>query len=178
MPISSSDLLQKFSVKTGAAGNSEAGSAAGSLGKYISTTQLTDNSLNNLFDDVSGEENAASEAEYRCIFLHNAHATLTAINSKVYLAGETAGGAGIAIGVDTTAASAIGSAGAQALEVADEDTAPVGVAFSSPTTLGTAITLGDIAPGQCRAIWIRRLAANTTPLANDGVILRTVVESL
>lgn len=178
MPIAGSDILLKFSVKTGAAGNSTVGTAAGSLGKYISTTQITDNSLNNLFDDVTGDENAALENEYRCFFIHNAHATLTFQNVKAYLISEVAGGATIAIGVDTTAASAIGAAPAQALEVANEDTAPVGVTFSSPTTLGTAVSIGNLAPGECRALWVRRTTANTSPLANDGVTLRFAGESL
>jgi hypothetical protein len=177
MPIASSDILVKFSVAA-AAGNTTAGTPAGSLGDQISTTQLTDNSLHNLFDAVGGDENAASEAEYRCIFLHNAHATLTFTNVKVFLSSETAGGASIAIGVDPTAASAIGAGVAQALTIANEDTAPVGVAFSAPTTIGAAIVIGDLAPGQCRAIWVRRTAANTAALAGDGVVLRVQGESL
>lgn len=177
MPISDSDILVKFSVAA-AAGNTTAGTPAGSLGDQISTTQITDNNLNNLFDDVTGDENAASEAEYRCLFVHNAHATLTFSNVRAYLASEVAGGAVVAIGVDTTAASAIGSGSAQALTVADENEAPVGVAFSSPTTLGAAIALGDLTPGQCRAIWVRRTAANTAALANDGFGLRITGESL
>lgn len=178
MPIASSDILIKFSTTAGAAGNSNAGTPAGSLGKYISTTQLTDNSLNNLFDDVTGAENAANDVEYRCIFIHNNHGSLTFSNVVVYLASEVAGGASTAIGVDTTAASAIGSAGAQALQVADENTPPVGVSFSSPTTLGTGIAVGSLSPGQCRAIWVRRTAANTAALSNDGVTLRVAGESL
>jgi hypothetical protein len=38
MPIADTDILFKFSVKTGSAGNSTSGTAAGSLGKYISVT--------------------------------------------------------------------------------------------------------------------------------------------
>lgn len=178
MPIAGTDVLLKFSTTAGAAGNSNAGTAAGSLGKYISTTQLTDNVLNNLFDDVGGDENAASESEYRCFFIHNNHATLTFQNVKAYILSEVAGGAIIAIGVDPTAASAIGAAGAQAVQVADENTAPAGVAFSSPTDSTTAIAIGNIAPGQCRAIWVRRTAANTAPVSNDGGTLRVTGESL
>jgi len=178
MPIAGSDILLKFSVKTGAAGNSQAGTAAGSLGKYISTTQITDASLNNLFDDVGGDENAASDDEYRCIFIHNNHGSITFQNVKVYLLSEVSGGAVLAIGVDTTAASAVGAAPAQALEVADEDTIPTGVTFSSPTTLGTAVAVGNLAPGECRAIWVRRTAANTSPVTNDGGVLRIAGESL
>lgn len=178
MPVASSDVKLKYSVKTGAAGNSTAGTAAGSLGKYISTTEITSAVANNLFDDVTGPENVASDVEYRCFFIHNSHATITFENVGVYLLSEVAGGTSIAIGVDTTAASAIGSAPAQALEVADEGTAPVGVAFSSPTTQGTGISVGNLAPGNCRAVWVRRTAANNAAVDNDGVTLRIFGESL
>lgn len=171
MAITATDILFKLSVKTGSAGNSQAGTAAGSLGKYISTTQLSGTALNNLFDDVSGDENAASDVEYRCIFIHNAHASLTLLSPKVWLSAETANGASIAIAVDGVAASAIGSASPQADEVADESTAPSGESFSSPTTKGTGLSLGDIPAGQCKAIWIRRTAANNAALDNDGVTI-------
>lgn len=177
MPIAGTDLLLKFSVAA-AAGNTTAGTANGSLGDQISTTQITDNSLHNLFDVVTGDENLASESEYRCFFVHNNHATLTALNVRAYLLSEVSGGAILAIGVDTTAESAIGSGSAQALTVADENTAPAGVAFSSPTTSGTAIVLGDIPPGHCRAIWVRRTAQNTGALSNDGGVIRILCESL
>jgi hypothetical protein len=169
--IVAADILFKFSVKTGSAGNSTAGTAAGSLGKYISTTEITDATLHNLFDVVSGDENAASEAEYRCIFIHNSHATLTLYDTVVWLSAETSGGAAIAIAVDGTAASAVGSAPAQADEVADEDTAPSGESFSSPTTKATGLSIGDLAAGECRAIWVRRTAANTSAQDLDGVVL-------
>ena len=170
MAISASDILFKLSVLTGSAGNSTAqGNVNNSLGKYISTTQITDNTLNNLFDDVSGAENLASDVEYRCFFVHNSHASLTWTGASIYISSEVSGGASVAIGIDTTAASAIGSASAQALEVADESTAPTGVSFSSPTTTGTALSIGDLTAGQCRAVWVRRTAANTSAKNNDGV---------
>lgn len=168
MPIVAADILRKFSVKTGAAGNSTAGTAAGSLGKYISTTQITDAALNNLFDDITGDENAASEAEYRCEFVHNAHASLTLLAPVAWISAEVAGGANVALSVDTTAASAIGSAGAQAKEVADENTAPAAQSFTSPTTKGTGLALSDIPNGQCKGLWWRRTAANSAAINNDG----------
>lgn len=177
-PVASSDLKLKLSIKTGAAGNASAGTTAGSLGKYISTTELVTATSHNLFDIISGAENVASESEYRCIFLHNAHASITAENCKVYLSAEVAGGANTAIGIDPTAASAIGSAGAQAVEIADENTAPAGVVFTAPTTSGTALSIGNLTPGQCRAIWIRRTATNSAAATNDGATLTVVCESL
>lgn len=178
MPVVSSEILFKFSVRTGSAGNSTAGTANGSLGKYISTTQITDATLNNLFDDVSGDENIASDVEYRCIFIHNSNASISLDNVRIYILSQVAGGAGIEIGADTVAASAIGSAGAQAVEVVDENTAPTGITFSTPTTLGTAINIGSIPAGQCKAIWIKRTAANTGAVPNDGAVLRVNGQSV
>lgn len=178
MPIADADLKRKFSTKVGAAGNSNAGTPAGSLGKYISTTEITNNNLHNLFDVVGGAENQAMESEYRCIFLHNAHATISLENCKVYIGAQVGGGANIELGVDPTAASAIGAAPAQAVEIANEDAAPAGVAFSAPTDAASAIAVGTLAPGQCRAIWIKRTTANSAALANDGFTLRIIGESL
>ncbi len=175
MAITTGDILFKLSVAA-AAGNTTAGTPATSLGDQISTTQITDATLNNLFDDVSGDENAASDVEYRCIFVHNAHATLTWQTVVVYLSAEVGGGANAAIAIDDFAASPIGQASAQADVIADENTAPgTGVgAFSSPTTKATGLSLGDIAAGSCRAIWVKRTATASAALNNDGVTLTVV----
>jgi hypothetical protein len=167
--ITSGEILVKYSV-VAAAGNTTGGTAAGSLGDQISTTVITDATLNALFDDISGAENAASEAEYRCIFIHNSNAANALQNAVMWLSSEVAGGASIAIATDNIAASAIGSGSAQATTIANEDTAPTGVsAFVSPTTSGTALSLGTIGAGQCKAVWVRRTAANSAALNNDGV---------
>ena len=173
MAITATDILFKLSIKTGAAGNAAAQpDVNASLGKYISTTPIVDATLNNYFDDVSGDENAASDVEYRCIFIHNAHATLTWQSVVVWLSAEVAGGANAAIAIDGLAASAIGATAAQADEVANENTAPTGEAFSSPTTKATGLSLGNLAAGYCRAVWVRRTAANTAALDNDGVTVK------
>lgn len=170
MAIASSDILFKLSLKTGTAGNQSAQPDPNqSLGKYISTTQLSGTALNNLFDNISGAENAASTVDYRCVFVHNSHATLTLQSAVVYVSAEVAGGASVAIAVDNVAASAIGSASAQADLVTNETTAPSAVgAFSTPTTSGAGLSLGSIPAGQTRAFWVRRTAANTSAVDADG----------
>ena len=150
MAIADTDLLWKFSVKTGSAGDSTASSAAASLGKYISTTTITDAALNNLFDDITGDENAESAAiDWRCIFIHNNHGSLAWTSPVVWFSAEVANGVDAAVATDDIAASPKGQAGAQAAEIADEDTAPTGTsAFSAPTTKGTGLSLGaSIAAG-------------------------------
>lgn len=173
MAITVTDILFKLSIKTGTAGNQNAQpDPNASLGKYISTTEIVDASDNNLFDDITGDENAASDVEYRCFFVHNAHATLTWQSPVVWISSEVAGGADAAIAIDGVAASPIGQASAQADEVADESTAPTGETFSAPTAKGTGLALGDLQAGYCRAIWMRRTATNSAAQSGDGVTVR------
>jgi hypothetical protein len=172
--ITSGEILFKYSVKTGSAGNSTAGTAAGSLGTWISTTPWAGGSANDLFDDISGAENAASTVDYRCIFIHNSNSANALQNAVVYISSEVAGGASIALAADTTAASALAAGTAQAL-TATTETAPgagvTGLTYSSPTTAGTGVSLGNIPAGQVKPFWIRRTAANTSALSGDGVTI-------
>lgn len=170
--IVAGDILFKYSTTAGSNGNAGAGTAAGSLGKYISQTAWAGGAANDLFDDISGAENAASTVDYRCIFVHNNNGANILQNAVIWMSAETAGGANIAIATDNIAASAIGAAPAQAAQIASETTAPSGVsAFSSPTTQGAGLALGNIGVGQCKAFWVRRTATNSSALSNDGVTI-------
>lgn len=171
--ITAAEIIFRYSVKTGTAGNTVAGTANGSLGKYISTTAWAGGAANDLFDDISGAENAASTVDYRCIFVYNSNTANALQNAVVFISAETAGGASIALASDNVAASALGATAAQAAEIANETTAPAGVsAFSSPTTAATGISLGSIPAGSVRAFWVRRTAANNAALSSDGVTLQ------
>lgn len=172
--ITTAELLFKYSVKTGAAGNSTAGTAPGSLGTWISTTPWAGGVANDLFDDLSGAANAASQVDYRCIFVHNSNGANALQNAVVYLSAEVAGGASIAVAADTTAASVLASTTAQAL-TATTATAPgagvTGLTYSTPTTAAGGVSLGNIPAGSVRAFWVRRTAANSAALSGDGVTI-------
>jgi len=175
MAIVASDIVKRLSVTTGSAGDSTAGTPAGALGKYVSTTAITDATVGNVFDDVSGAEALAGSVEYRCIFILNNHASLTFYSATVSLLSETAGGGAITIALDSIAASAKGSASAQAAQIANETTAPSGVGAFGTTPLA----LGDLAPGQVRAIWYKRtVTAGASALNPDGAILRITGDTL
>jgi len=174
MAITNSDIQYRFSV-VAATGDSQAGTAATSLGDQVSTTQITDATMNNLFDDVSGAESAAGDVEYRCIFVLNNHATLTLQNATVAVQSQTSGGASIDIATDNIAVSAKGSGSAQAATVANENTAPTGVSAFGAGPLA----LGDIGPGQVKGVWIRRtVGAGTSALNPDGGIIRVTGDTL
>lgn len=170
--IVAGDILFKYSTTAGAAGNAGVGTAAGSLGKYISQTVWPDVTPNGLFDDISGAENAADTVDYRCIFIHNNNGANIYQNVVVWMT-DVAGGASLAIGVDPAPASPIGQAGVQAATIANELAVPAGVTFTSPITQGAGLALGSIGVAQCRAVWLRRTAAHTSALSNDGVTLLT-----
>ena len=167
MPISSSDIKFRYSVAA-AAGDTTAGTAAGSLGDQVSTTVITTAQLQNLFDNVPGSEAAAGRTEYRCVFILNDHATLTLEGASVTIDSQTSGGGTIAIALDDIAVSAKGSGSAQAATIASETTAPTGVgAFGNGP-----LSIGDIAPGQVKGIWLRRVvSAGASAVNPDGVVL-------
>lgn len=167
MPVTASDILLKLTTTAGSAGNTQAGTPAGSLGRYISTTQISGTPLNNLFDVVSGPENTAQESEYRAVAIHNSHATLTALDCVVWIAAEAAGGADITIGLDPAAPSAVGSSTAQGAQVANENAAPSGVTFTKPLSSGAGLSIGALAPGQVKLVWICRTATNSGPKNTD-----------
>lgn len=170
MPISANDLKLRYATLADGGGNvNPQADVNNSLGRFLSITDYINATKNNLFDDVSGDRNAASSIDYRCIFAANTNPTITWLGVKVWLPSEVAGGANIAIGIDPTAASAVGSAVAQALTIPNVNTAPAGVAFSSPGTKAGGLNLGDIGPGQCRAIWFQRTATNSGAMNGDGV---------
>lgn len=179
MPILSSDIRFLLSTKSGSAGNSQVqDNPNAALGRWASSTLWVGGVANDLFDDLTGSENLAQVVDYRCVFVWNSHATLTLQNTRVWIPSQVAGGADVSIGVDPTAASELTSGVAQAVDIADENTAPAGVAFVAAATLGAAINLGDIAPGKVRAFWVRREGRNTSALAGDGVTLRVTGETL
>lgn len=171
MAIADTDIKFMLSVKTGSAGDTLTSTPAASLGKYVSTSQMG-TGAGVLFDNVTGSENAAEESEYRCVFIKNTHATLTALLVTVYLT-NVADGADVEIALDNIAASDADNASAQAAEIANEDTVPTGVgSFSAPTTDGAGLSVGSLAPDEVKAIWVKRTTTDSGPVASDGFTLR------
>lgn len=176
--IIASEIVWRFTTTAGAAGDSTANTTVGTfLGKYAATSAWAGGALNDLFADISGAENAASTVDYAGLAILNNNSANVAENGVIYISAETAGGASIAVGVDTTATSAKGSASAQLLTIANKNTAPAGVSFSSPTTIGTGLALSNIPTSNVKGVWVRRTAANTAALSADGMTLAVTVDT-
>lgn len=174
--IQASDIKFHYSTTSGAAGNSTAKGANGSyLGKYCTTSLWAGGVANDLFDDITGAQNAASQVDYAGIWIGNANTANDYVTPFVWVSSETADGANLAIAIDNIAQSAANSASAQMAQIASSTTTPTGVgAFSTPTTFGTGLALGTLTKAAAgpvengRGIWIRRSAQNNAAKSNDG----------
>ena len=160
MPIISTDIQYRLS---GGASNTDVNASLG--GAKSSTSVGT--GLHNLFDVVGSAEAAAGDTEYRCVYVHNNHGTLTMQSAKIWISSNTPS-------TDTTVEIALGSSAVNGTEtsVANENTAPSGPTFSAPASEGAALSIGDIPAGQHKAVWIKRIV-NTGAIAynNDTATL-------
>ena len=133
-----------------------------SLGGAKSSNAMS-GSVDALFDFTSGAESAAGDVEYRCVYLNNENGTDTMLGPVVWISSNTPlAGTALAIGVGTSAVNGTEQT------VANESTAPAGVTFSEPASAGSGLALGDLPPGQHKAIWLRRtVTAGSGSSAND-----------
>lgn len=178
MPITN-EVVLRYSAPSAISGGTVAGTSGASLGKYCANNTITSAVLDNLFPDLTGDENASLNVDYQCVFVHNTHATLTLIAPVVWLSGSQSTATTKAVAVDNIVASAYTSATAQAAAIASKNTAPAGVgAFSSPAAKASGLALGDLGPGEVRAVWIQRTATNSAATNNDGVTLNVQGDTL
>lgn len=172
MPVVTGDLELRLSIPGGGPGDSDPQpDPDDSLGEFMSTTVLVDNVANNLMRDMTGAEGQAGVTLYRCLFVVNTNVADTWGSVALWVSSQESGGAEVAIGLDPAGAVAMDSASDQAATIADEETAPTGVTFSTPTTQETGLALGDIGPEECYAFWFRwTLAADSPAKAADDVV--------
>lgn len=160
MAITATDIEFRLS---GGAANAD-GNAA--LGGEISANAVS-GALHAFFDRVTGAEAAAGDVEYRCLYVRNGHPTLTLYGAVVWVSSNTPS-------ADTAMAIGLGTSAINGTEqtIADESTAPAGVAFSEPANFAAGLAIGDIPPGQHKAVWLRRtVSAAAAAYNNDGATL-------
>lgn len=126
-----------------------------------------------IFDNVDGEESTAGDVEYRCVYVRNLHGSLTLNNAVAWVQSETPQAL-------TSIAVGLGSSVMDGTEqtVASESAAPTAVTFLAAINKAGGIALGNIPPGQSRAIWLRRtVAAGATVSASDPFTIRAEGET-
>lgn len=160
MPIVEGDLNWRYS---GGAGNSDPNA---SLGGVISTTEVPDATLENMFANVDSAEATAGSIKYRCRYIQNNHGSITWQTVVTWIASQTTS-------TDTSYDIGLDPAGVNgtATTIANEDTAPAGVTFSAPANKGSGLAIGDIPAGQHMAIWVRRTVnAGAAAFNNDATV--------
>lgn len=162
-PLSGADIAFRLS---GGASNT---SPANSYGGAKSTTEVGQD----LLDTVSNSESISGvTAEYRLTYVHNSHAVFSA-NVKTWISEQLTGGLSFAIGWATEAA------GSTVAQPPDDKTAPVGVTFSTPADLASAIDGGTVGPGQGKGLWLKRIVDPlTSPSTNNAWEVSTQVSQL
>lgn len=140
MPIQPTDIALRLS---GGAANPSAATSLGGAKSSVSAGA-------SVFGSILASEAASGRIEHRCLYVHNGHATLTAEAVKVWLSSNTPG-------AQTTIDIGVGSSAVNGTEqvTGNELVAPSDVTFSAAATSAAALSLGNIPPGQHRAIWLR-----------------------
>lgn len=172
MPIVSSDILLRLS---GGSSNTSPAAALGGAMSTVSGGIITSAAANNLWDDVTAPEASAGDTEYRCVYVHNNHGSLTLQNAVLWVdtssSGTTSPDTSIDVALDSAA---VGSTAASTS--ANESTAPTG--GTAPTfagtavSKGTALSIGDIAAGSKKAFWVKRVVTAGAAAYSDVASFR------
>lgn len=175
--IVSSDIVFLLSAPAASVGYTSTGTAGNSRGKFCATSVLSGTPLDNLFTDITGAENAASQVDYACLFvLNNTSSGNSMINTIAWLPSslDVVGGATIQLATDNIGSVVKGSSSPQAAVIASTTTAPTGISsyVSTSSTNAGGLSVGTVAPGYTFAVWFKRTAHNTVPVNNDGFSLQ------
>jgi len=126
-----------------------------SLGGVISYAEPVGATLQNLFSSITASEASAGVTKYRCIYIANTSAADTLSSAVVYIGNQTTSAdTSLEIGLDPAGIGDGVSTGV-ATTVANDTTAPSGVTFSTPSTPGTGLAIGDLDAGEAQAVWVK-----------------------
>lgn len=114
--------------------------------------EISNNLLNNLFDDVPHASAITGLTTYRKVFIKNTNTQYTWFNVKFWIYKQVTGNGQISIGIGT-----------------DSDTDGSAISYSVVLTENTALALGDIIPDGVKSIWIKRvIQANANAIQSDN----------
>lgn len=166
MAILDSEILLRLS---GGSGNTDPNAALG--GVMSTSTVISDNTSNNLFDKITGAESTAGRTDYRGFYVLNNDGALTLEDAGIYVDSETTH-----TGVDVELGLATQGLNATMSTIADEVTAPSpSVTFSDASGVGNRLVLGNIPAGQRYGVWAKRVINAGTAAKTDYTVVLKVV---
>jgi hypothetical protein len=181
MPISPSEVRWYLSNPSASTGYSGVGTPGNSLGKFMSTTQVSSTPIDDLFLDLSPAQNAALQVDYQCIFLASFTATGDNMrNPYVWMPSQlyTPDGAMLQMAVDPIGPQPYQSTSPQAQVISSSTSAPTVVGWCGPSGLYyDGLLIPDIPPGYACAVWIQRTATNSPALTPQSLQLEVTFAS-
>lgn len=157
-------VIQASDIKYYLSGGATNTNPNASLGGAISTKELVDDTLHNLFAKVGAAEALAGSTKYRALYIKNTNVASLAFQDIVaYISSQTTSG-------DTSIEISVATEGADATiqTIINEDTAPTGQTYISAVGVAEGQGLGDLAAGSYRGVWIKRVVnAGATAYGSD-----------
>lgn len=166
MAITSANITRRHS---GGSGNTD---PLADLGGAKSSTAIANNTANAVWPDFTGQESNDGKTRYRCFYIHNTHATLTAKNPKIYIDTPPANsGVTLELGAGTSAVNGTEQT------IANETTAPTSVTFDDYDS-SSKLSLSNIPAGQHKAIWVKLTTGSGASAKDlDGSIIKVDVDT-
>lgn len=179
--MDASEVQFLLSAPQAPGGYAAPGSVYNSLGRWVSTTQLNaEVTLNNMWPDLTGPQNAAGQVDYQCLFVFNPDMSATMANVSAWIPSTgVTGGVEWAVAADSTGATAYGAVLApQAGYISSATVAPLTAgAWAGPSaSAGGGAALPALAPGKVTAVWIRRTATGSPAFLGAGYDLQVTFD--
>jgi hypothetical protein len=176
--IIASEIVYRYTTTAGSAGDTTANTTVSTfLGKYAATSAWAGGGTNDLFPDITGAQNAASQVDYAGLAILNNNAANSAQNSVAYISSEVAGGASVAVALTPRPrprrARRLGAAGHH--RQLHHRTGRRVVLLADHR--GHGVSLGTIPVANVKGLWVRRTAANSAALSTDGATLAVQVDT-
>ena len=117
-----------------------------------STVDITP-ATNRTFDNISPLQSLSGYTDHRCFYIKNTAATGTAIDIKLWIKKQPDGADTLSLALDPAGLNGI------ALTIADEEDSGgvlAALPWAAPITQATALTIGNLVPGEYRALWVKR----------------------
>ncbi|MEM2260850.1 MAG: hypothetical protein QXK24_00215 [Ignisphaera sp.] len=181
MTLSSSDIVFYYTYQaTGPSNNTL------SLGGTISAYTIPDATPNNIFDDVTGDESAIGDVEYRAIAIKDTNSSYAMLNTKVWIDGYVRAPSGY--DVISFALENPGGSPASIQLIANESTAPNPNKFTVATGQTVSWTVegmpsatlffGTVQPLGWFGLWLRRsVPPNAAAFSNRSCTIKVQCET-
>lgn len=172
--ITPTSTLQATFIELRFSGGTTNNITTASRGGAMSNIAVTDGTMNNAWDDITSLQSSSGITEYRCYYLYNTHATLTAYDTVLWIDSTTPAGDTIDIAVGSAAVG-----GTEQTIAAETGPAPSGgVVFVTAPNIDSALPLGNLPPLTSRSIWLRRtVPAGTASWSDNQYRLRMAFSS-